>query len=274
MKKVLSLLLFLSIFQLAIFCQAEEPLVLYDDFQSQFIDPEKWVGYEASNGNILRESGRLIQRKKLNIFCLGYPDPSVVDESLYGIFALGFANPDKIKTIKAKVKVANLNKAVMDCDAAAGAMARIRGYFFNTDTPIMGSYINDVAAGIRIGPSTVQPGKLEVLARVVHCLDANCDNALQIYRKTLRTVSLNEEIELGIEWDPDNDRFIFHYGKDFDVCSYNGILNSDEQLASMSFVKRLDTTVLLPNCTSASAAKSYIDVYYDDVYLNQSALDP
>ena len=53
--------------------RAQEPLVLYDSFQTKFLDPSKWVGDEYSiPEGLLLESSRRIRGRFLSIMNRGY----------------------------------------------------------------------------------------------------------------------------------------------------------------------------------------------------------
>jgi len=163
---------------------AQESLVLYDGFQTKFLDPGKWVGddYSIPEG-LLLESSRLIKidedyGRVLSIMNRGYGTTGSDIGTSVTSTRLIVRNGLGVKTIVATVQVKAVKTVACDDSLeVTNARARIGGYFFNTtDTPTPGSSLNDVLAYIAIERSLDSSDPADVLAingRARRCLDTD-----------------------------------------------------------------------------------------------------
>jgi hypothetical protein len=72
---------------------ASNAWILYDDFKSGIIDPNKWYGYEPWDVAARRETARTILSKQLNLAERGYGNTtSNIGSALIGT-GLRFTNP-------------------------------------------------------------------------------------------------------------------------------------------------------------------------------------
>lgn len=268
--------------------QALEPLVLYDDFNTEFISPAKWlVGQEG--GPAAREFVREILGKKrtirlgrirvelfegkLRLVDRAYGDTASNSGDRFSGAFLDFPNPDAITAIQVTIQVKKVD--VTGCPqnpAVSGAGVRITGSFFNTGTPTPGTFLNDVYAQVRIdrlSNSTDPPNVLRVVSDVGICTAVNCSAGTNIDHDELGTVRVGETIRLLIQWDQDNHRFIFQRDDNPPVVSPYTV--SD---VTPSGAKRKNLLIgnFAANCTAAPRPVAFMEAFFDNVFVNESAV--
>ena len=264
-----------------------EPLVLYENFnaKSNILDPEKWFGSESYNaGDRGLESARQIKKEPLfqymglNIFNRTYGSTGSDSGVSFVFNRVFFRNGGNIDSIKATVQVKKVE--VTGCTAnpsESEAQARIGGMFFNTGPRTAGDTTNDVWASIyvkRSSTSTDPANVLEIIGEVSHCNNSGCSDATPIGTQDLGTVKLNKRVILRITWDPQNDRFIFQKGRDPEVyITYDPNIYPDSLPpgASAGGSKRLDVAQYVANCTTLPRPVGFMDVFFENVYVNESA---
>jgi hypothetical protein len=264
-----------------------EPLALYENFNaiSKILDPEKWFGSESYNaGDRGVESVRLIkleptyQYTGLNILNRAYGSTGS-DSGISFVFnRVFFRNGGEIDSVKATVQVKKVK--VTGCTANPSetqAQARIGGFFFNTGPRTAGDTTNDVGAFISIDQSTISTSPsnvLEIKAEVYHCSNNGCTVATTIDSLDLGTVKLNKKVILRVTWDPQLDRFIFQKGQDPEVYITYDTATYPESFppgAPSGGAKRLDVAQYVANCTSLPRPIGFMDVFFENVYVNESA---
>jgi hypothetical protein len=288
MKLILSCTVVLAVILTGISARAQvEPLVLYDNFNaaSKKLDPEKWFGsesYSAADRGL--ESVRQIKEEPiyqymgLNILnrTYGNTDSDSGTSSVYN--RVLFRNGGDINSIKATVQVKKVQ--VTGCTANPNetkALARIGGMFFNIGPRTAGDTTNDVWATIyvsRSSSSTDPANVLEIVGEVRLCNNNGCGVSTIIGAQDLGTVLLNKKVKLRMTWDPQNDRFIFQKGKDTEVyITYNTAVypESFPPGAGNGGAKRLDVAQVVANCASQPQPMGFMDVFVEDVYVNESA---
>jgi hypothetical protein len=253
---------------------AEERLVLYDDFNVTQIDPDKWFGIEC--GPEPRSAGteaiRQIQDNRLRLVYRAYgrtDSDSGMSRNELGLF---FHNSAAVTAIKATMQVTDA--AATSCPGnreATVAVAMLDGRFFNTAPPTPGSAANDVAAGIglvRRSDSTDPPDVLRVICAVLHCTNADCMAPSELHSQDLGPVNCGEMARLRMQWDRDNHRFIFQRDDDPEVLAPYTV--SDSAPPGDQF-KRLGAVHFVPNCTATPRPMAFIEALFDDVMVNESA---
>lgn len=253
---------------------AAEPLVLYDDFNTKLINPDKWFGrISGSLGNELRETVREIKGNRLHLRGRGYGRTDTGGgESGSGV-QLYFTNPDAV-AIQATIQVKDYELVGCgDSDTSSRVRARIVGSFFNTTAdPTAGSNENSVWAQIRLqrnAGSTDAPNTLKVLADLFRCTDAACVGSSPVGEPgsaDLGTAKVGEKVTLRLEWDQTSKRFVVQRGKEAEISLPYTV--SDTQPPGAKF-KRLEVQQSLVNCTTQPRPVGFIDAYFDDVYVNQ-----
>jgi hypothetical protein len=257
--------------------QAWEPLVLYDDFNSHLINPDKWFGTSANFYST--EGARLSLFRQLQILNRAYGNPSPVPGEAVAAQGLDFIDPDSVTAIKTSIRV--LAYQLMGCgdsDLTSRVRARIVGSFFNTtDNPEPGSNLNDLYAQIRVqrnAGSTDASNILRVYADIGLCKTTNCSGPggwEEIDSTELGTVRLGQKVTLYLAWDEANEYFTVQRDNETEVLSYKGQVQA-KSLPSASF-KRLQVTQSLANCTTQPRPNGFMSAFFDNVYVNASALE-
>jgi len=251
------------------------PLVLYDNFNAELINPDKWFGTASgSNPNQMREDARLILLKRLQLLSRSY---SITDTDEGGSFSgesLHFINPDSVTAVKATIQV--LGSQLQGCganDKTSRVRARFAGYFFNTtNTPTSGSPVNDVFATIaliRQAGATDPPNTLRVSADISLCRDATCFLVNVLGSADLGTARIGQQVTLRLEWDNINHQFIAQRDNQREVrIPYTVRDNSPPGAKS----KRLEVAQWLANCTAQPRPTSFMSAFFDNVYVNAAAM--
>jgi hypothetical protein len=87
---------------------------------------------------------------------------------------------------------------------------------------------------------------------------------------TLGVVRRQEEARLQVQWDPDNDQFLFQLDDEpIVVSSYAPLSDAAEPVRPF---KILEATHLVANCTTQPRPVGFWDVFFDDVFVNASAV--
>jgi hypothetical protein len=205
---------------------ALEPFMLYDNFNTIFLDPDKWTGQEFTNpGLVILESSREIDWGSLHLRSrvYGVSNPQFLNAGT----RLFFTNSDEVTAIKARVRVTGVEaKGCVGSTVSTRAVVRLAGFFFNTshENPT-GNVENDVLAYIglqRVSDSTDKPYLLHAVAYVYHCLNSGCSNVSLIGTHDFGTISLFKATEISIQWDKDFNQFIFRLDRQSPVSiGYN-----------------------------------------------------
>jgi hypothetical protein len=253
-----------------------EPLVLYDAFRAPPLAPQRWFGAEFFVGRGT-EAIRRIEDNRLHMFYRAYGAPGPSSAQLLPSSLLLFAaNPDPIRSMETEVRVRRFETSGCPGNSTASRMRTgIHGAFFNTGTPTANSAVNDVRALIGVRHlSTDPPNELEVVYFVSRCTDENCLTPEAVDPPTpgsLGRVTRGQEVLLRVQWDRDNDRFLFQRdGAPEVVSSYAHLSVPDTALPGRPF-KALEATHIVPTCTSARPG-GFWDVSFDDVFVNKSAV--
>ena len=266
-----------------------EPLVLYENFnaKSKILDPEKWFGSESYNaGDRGLESGRQIKKEPLfqymglNIFNRVYGDTGSNSGVSTVYNRVIFRNGENINSIKATVQAKKVQTTGCSTNnpSVTRARARIGGFFFNTGPRTPDIATNDVWATVYVGrssDSTDPSNVLEITAEVFHCTNSDCSTGTIIGTQDLGTVKLNKKVTLRITWDPQNDQFIFQKGSDHEVYITYDTATYPEAFSPGALYggfKRLDVVDNVANCTSLPRTIGFMDVYFENVYVNESAV--
>ena len=103
----------------------------------------------------------------------------------------------------------------------------------------------------------------------MECLDSGCLDANSLSSHDLGTVTLQEMADLSIQWDQANHQFIFQLNNNPPV--YAPYTVQDTSPPGMTNGKRIGLSHMLPNCTAEPRPMVFMDAYFDNVYVNQSA---
>jgi len=272
MKITLSCLIALFLFMVGSPVRALEPFVLYEDFSVKILDETKWYGSETiSPGVNIEDQVLQISGGKLHMLARFYGNVSPPAGVSRGFYNLTFANPATITAIAATVQVKNIEADGCPANPTPTvASASLVGSFFNTDTPD-GTSLNDVLGLIYISlasNSTDAPKILEVWGVISQCTDSTCTTFTVLNSKQLGTIKVGAKTTLSMQWDQPNHQFIFQFGKLASVPL--GYAVSDTSAPSVNF-KHLRLRNYIANCATGPRLQSFVEAYFDNVFVNQSA---
>jgi hypothetical protein len=251
---------------------ALERLVPYDDFNATHIDPDKWFGVEP--GGPGTEAIRQIQDNWLRLVSRSYGKTDSDSGRLPSELLLIVPNPAAITAIQATVQVTDV--VATGCPGnpkSTETFAIFGGFFFNTDTPTPGSWVNDVQAGIRIfrgSDSTDPPDVLRVQSLVFRCADEqSCDAKLHF--QDLGPVKRGQMARLRVQWDRENHRFSFQRDDDPEVLAPYTVSDTAPPSNRTDAHKALSVIHAVANCTARPRPVTFTDAWFDDVMVNESA---
>ena len=265
----------------AVSAQALEPWELYDDFNSKFIDEERWSGDESKTPRvILLENVRHIEGQRLRIlnrsrqgpFIPPPPSPPPTDR---GDNNMRVPTPlaNYITAIKVSVKVNDVES--IGCPDTTTwqptrARARLVGSFFNTTGVGNTGQQNDVIADIiiqRFSDSPDKPQVLKVIGEVLKCIDSSCFNAANYQFEDLGDIMLGQWANIEIVWDKPNKTFFFKLNRNPPASIvYTGV---DNFLPNAPF-KLMGVSQRFPFCPIAGR-EAFLDVDFENVFINESA---
>ncbi len=263
-----------------------QKLELFEDFESKYIDPDKWVGAEgAGTGVLILESGRLLKAEPtygyrgLDLIQRAYANMANNTGASSASTGLYFRDGRDLRTIQATIQVKKIQMATCSTNAAtvSESRARMGGTFFNTGTPFPnGSYQNDVFAYISlVRTSSDSPSDpLSIVAKVFICDDENCINTTPIGSADLGSVAVNQKVKLRLTWEPDKNRFVFQKGKGAELSINYSVSDTNFPGAPLGGAKRLQIHhYAIPNCTDTTSPRpyNYMDVFFDSVYVTLAA---
>ncbi len=252
---------------------ALESFVLYDNFNATSINPVKWTGFEfvglgtEANRSIDTAMGEL----RMTYRAFGNTT-SNSGQTFSGFGLLLSKNTTAIKALQTQVEV--LTAQATDCagnSATTLSRAGLRGSFFNTGSPMSGgSATNDVHALLFLRRIPTDPSNdLRVLAQVFRCTNQLCSQVDSLKQADLGTATTGQLIQLQIEWDQPNKRFLFQRGTNAKVAISYAPLSSTA--APSVALKALELAHSVENCTTTPRPVGFLDVVFDDVRVNQSA---
>lgn len=262
------------LFTMVIFpAQALADLALYDDFEAEFIDTNKWIGVETPPppnglaGEAVREIHGRPGSRKLQITYRAYGSLGSNVGDVGGRNRLLFANPAAVTAIEARIAVKKFEAT--GCAAnpePTQARARISGFFFRLPNPRLPDIpFTDVLADIRIvrfSNSTDGPNVLRVISRLFHCDDGACVPGVTIHSVDWGTIEKGERAKLRIQWDDASKTFI----------SQRDDMQEDAHtlVGAVTFAgsKRLEISPIVPNCFGPPRSVSYTEAFFDNVRVN------
>ena len=246
---------------------AQEAMVLYDDFDQTLLDPNKWVGAQTSPSVIL-EANRKISKDALKIINRSYGRTDTDAGHTLNGNNLNFPNPDAITAIQATVTAQKVDVQGCGTEGDTRTFARIGGSWFSTDPdPSFGDVLAfvQIAAGVAL---PTPPGIFAAAAVLLHTPEPGA--GLTILNTTpIGLVSPGQPAQLLIEWDPDNDQFIFQLNDEPAVSIPYEL--PDQDLPASSF-KQVAVTHFVDNCTTEPRPSAFMKATFDDVFVNESAV--
>jgi hypothetical protein len=251
---------------------SQEPLVLYDNFQGESIDPNKWRPKNVADE--ILDVKRFIKGNRLHLMerSLGGTE----GDRISGAVRLAFQNPG-VTAIQAELKVKNIE--VVGCDFTSETSSvragRLSGFFFNTVGEGIGAE-NDVLAAIeirRLSNSDDPDGMLRVRGRVYFCKDEPCWDVDVLGAVDFGTIMVGQWIKLLIQWDRNNHQFIFQRDNGLEEIRPYDYSRYPDDLSPNIPDKRIGISVGVPTCPEGEPRPvGYAEVEIKDVFVNESAL--
>lgn len=239
----------------------------YDGFGAAVINPDRWLWPERQRQVV---GGALIMTQRDYGVQLG--DQGLVADS----WSVSIRrNAAAVTQIRANVAVSEYQ--VTGCSAnsePSDVQARLVGRFFNAGTAQPTSGLDDVVAVARLirrSDSTDATGVVRVQGVVVRCLDGECNTNVGVVGSVdLGTATLGTNVLLSMEWDRANKRFAFQRGTG--AKKYVSYTFSDA-LPAYDNARVIGTRTRLANCFSGPKTRGYVKARFDNVAVNQSALN-
>jgi hypothetical protein len=103
---------------------------------------------------------------------------------------------------------------------------------------------------------------------VLRCDDAGCFVATLLDSGDLGPIKKGKIAALRLQWDPENDQFIFQRDDEPEIFSQYAV--SDTASPGAPF-KRLQVIHFVENCTTEPRPVAFMEAFFDDVFVNESA---
>ena len=251
-----------------------ERLAPYDDFNATPIDPDKWFGGEYSPAvpSASTEAIRQIQDNRLRLVYRSYGATDSDSGRLRSELVLMLRNPAAVTAIQAAVQVTDV--ATTGCPGnpePTVAWANLGGQFFGSAASTPEGEVRDMVAFIGImgiSGATGQPDIVQARAVVFYCANRPCTDGLALHRRDLRPVKRGEIVRLRVQWDQNNHRFIFQRDDTPEVFAPYAV---SDTAPPGNPVKLLDAMQFVPNCSATPGPMAFIEAWFDDVMVNESA---
>jgi len=258
--------------------------VLYDDFSSGAIDPEKWAN-NSLEGNFSQPTAefvRLVENGKLHLSLVSWggtagDSGSIGSRQGLSIRQLGtLGGSGFITGLSAKITV--LNAEAEDCagnpETAAPALTRasIFGSFFNDGSGSPTSAIGNIVPFLQLQQDKV--GSRSIVAFLLRCNVDSCSTATVIALAgnpvTFTTTwSANTPLNLKIIWDDVNGKFKFKVTNPATAATetksivYQGSVTNAGPPTSFD-TKQVRVQNTAENCT-AGRKRAFMDALFDNV---------
>jgi len=257
--------------------------VLYDNFSSGAIDPEKWAN-SSLEGNFSQPTAefvRIVENGSLRLSLVSWGGTannsgSIGSRQGLRIRQLGtLGGPGFITALSAKITA--LNAEAEDCTGnpetafPARARALIFGFFFNDGSGSPTSLIGNIAAFLQLQQD--KDGSRSIAAFLLRCDVDSCSTAPVIAMTGnpvvfTTTWSLNTPLNLKIIWDDANGKFKFKVTNPATAATetksivYQGVTNAGPPTFFDTKQVRVQNTA--ENCT-ASRKRAFMDALFDNV---------
>jgi hypothetical protein len=258
--------------------QAQNHWVLYDDFNSEFLDIENWnTTQRIDPGVMILEYVRQLHGGRLHMMSRAFGKTSTPYSGLgAGDVNANFSTGNDFKSLKVSVKVNDVE--VTGCldpnTTPSNSRARLVGFFFNATKvePTPGNRTDDVLVQIRIqrrSDSTDKPQLLEVLAEVIRCTNSDCsvasgDGNLPVL---LGNIRLGQWATIEVDWNG-NKQFNFKLNKEPTIV-YNILYGGWSVNLVSSPVGTLGVSHRISNCPPEKRAMGLIDAEFDNLFLRE-----
>ena len=251
--------------------QAKEPFVLYDDFNSEFLDLAKWSGTERRDSGItILEYVRELHGGRLHMKGRAFGSMDPVQGTRAGDVNSVFGYMTQFKTLQVSVKVNDVE--VTGCPGfnltPTSSRARLLGFFFKAG-PGTGR-IDDVLAQIRIqraSDSLDRSGVVQVFGDIVVCSNSDCSSGQTIASEMLGKLMLGQWADIQINWDKRNKNFMFKLNRQpLVVLSYGSVPDYDPPSSPYQAV---GVSNRIANCPDQYGGKKmgFIEAEFEDLFV-------
>jgi hypothetical protein len=249
-------------------------LVLYDNFNSQRIDPAKWDGSFLFQDPNSREAVRELsttagqnEDRRLHLQETTYSATTDDNGGSGSIFGLGFPVPSAIT--EASFSVVVREAKTVACGSNPSSPVDIgpefRGRFFNTESSPT-SQLGDVEGGIGAYRTPGDVGSaIQVGFHYERCDDDFCSTRTPLDFGVLGYIQPGTTNRFHIKWDQPHHRFVFQLNNGPLVFSPYAV--SDSSLPSFAF-RAIDIAQQVAHCTTMPRPFASIDAYFDNVRVN------
>lgn len=185
-------------------------LVLYDNFETSRIQPDKWFGSETRRPNSLTEASRFVAGGKLHLSAVAYGGMRSNKGRRTGSFGLGVKTSRPISALQAELTVTSaMAQTCPENTLSTQARAQLVGFFFNDGSrSAKGDLSGDVVALIEKVADSKDGNFIRAL--VLRCTSWSCSKGDPI-KALLFTHkwTLSEPNVMRIEWKPETTQFVF-----------------------------------------------------------------
>jgi hypothetical protein len=246
--------------------QSLPPLVRYDNFNQNFLDPNKWATSSPCFTWTVLDCVREIQNGQLRLAVRGFGGTDSNQGSQYAESELHFLRPSTIKSIATDLVLRRLNGSACASNTdPPGGHAILQGTFFNSGT---GDPNDDVQGLLLIdnrSPS-VEPGVADVCS-MLHWQGQFFDGVC------LGRINFGQKIKAQLTWDQSNHQFLSSF-----TDPTTGVVAQESMPYSMPDTrpaaapdKLIGVRVWGPNCVGRQGLASDIEATFDSVMVGTPA---
>lgn len=292
MKLTKLLTLFIPAIAIGVVNAAPPGFVLYDDFHDRTIDSTLWYGNQTFEHRLDPLEGAHTPWNSLDLRRMIKRDPAsgekpgkaadgelhltntlqgVVSEEVGGITAsrLGYASTARnIIGMGGVLSFQDFEVYTPDyCNGVSRSRLRLVKRFFNalSANSEPGNWTGEVMGYVGLRRMEGFPeGEMRVEARAFVCLDPEClTSAVIPTYPNFGTIANDEIVEVSMEWDKDNDRFIVTSGATIKFIPYS--LPYETEIAGGAPFA-IQAAIEVPVCDFEPAI-GYIDAFIDEVFV-------
>jgi len=253
---------------------SDAQLVLYDDFSSPLINPDKWYGTNQTGGagNPTTEAEQILRSGQLEMTLSQYGLSNSDSGSTTGLVHLRVINPIPITTMQASVTVLSGEADACPTNASGAAFsarAEVMGNFFN-DGSSTGA--NDLTGDViaRVGLAVDAAAGNVIQAAISRCSNSACSSSSSVgFQNFTGTWTVNRPQTLTLTWDHANHQFVFSAkpsGGSVETHSIPYTLSDSAPSGGPTKTLRIFNSAA--NC-NGSQKHAFMDALFDTVMGNQ-----
>ena len=266
---------------------AHAEFVLYDDFSSGVISPEKWAGQSLEGGfnGPSEETIRSVEGSQLHLKLVSWGNTSTDSDSVQSRQGLSFkqlgtlGGSGFITGVSFNVTV--LGAKAQNCPANSNALSQARaqffGFFFNDGTGGPSSSVGNIIARVHLEKEN--NGDNRIVAFLSRCTSADCANteviALPGNPVTFTSAwHINAPVNLQLLWQKAKGTFKFVAtdlgtgASEVQKIVYTGLV-TDAGPPTLNDFKTVRLQNFVENCT-AVRKQAFMDVVFDDIQVQRT----